>query len=99
MVRVAQRGGGFASLLGEDTLETIPFELFLAIQHASTVINWQENMVRKEMPPSWMWPFPDELEIWFEDIETARENPNAVDNREIVPLTQNELTKDFLAQR
>lgn len=26
------------------------------------------------MPPSWMWPFEDELEIWFAEVEEERKN-------------------------
>lgn len=25
-----------------------------------------------EMPPSWMWPFDEELEFWFEEVEAKR---------------------------
>lgn len=25
------------------------------------------------MPPEWMWPFPEDLKLWFEDVQAARE--------------------------
>lgn len=25
------------------------------------------------MPPAWMWPFEEELEAWFEEVERKRE--------------------------
>ena len=31
-----------------------------------------ENLTKDEMPPDWMWPFDDELEQWFADVEEAR---------------------------
>lgn len=26
----------------------------------------------EEMPPEWMWPFPDELTVWFEEVRAAQ---------------------------
>jgi hypothetical protein len=46
--------------------------LLQAIEHASRICDWQENYAQDEMPPVWMWPFEDELEIWFEEVENKR---------------------------
>lgn len=43
-----------------------------AITHAQTVISWQENLLNDEMPPEWMWPFDEELEGWFDEVERKR---------------------------
>lgn len=44
----------------------------MAIEQASRVLDWMENLVKEEMPPDWMWPFEDELEQWFADVEEKR---------------------------
>lgn len=36
------------------------------------VLAWQENLVKDEIPPEWMWSLDDELEKWFDDVEEAR---------------------------
>lgn len=43
-----------------------------AISHAEMILGWYENLPKHEVPPEWMWPFPDELESWFERIEEER---------------------------
>lgn len=35
---------------------------------------WAENLLKDEMPPSWMWPFPKELDEWFANVDAEREN-------------------------
>lgn len=45
----------------------------MAVAHADTVLHWRENLMSEEMPPEWMWPFPDELNKWFEQVEFDRE--------------------------
>lgn len=45
----------------------------MAVQHADLICSWQEALPRDEMPPRWMWPFPDELAVWFERVERERE--------------------------
>ena len=74
MVRVAQ--GNLAMLLpsGVATVDDMPADLMLAITHARLVLSWEENLLKKEQPPSWMWPFPEELKTWFEEVEIARDH-------------------------
>lgn len=50
----------------------MPADLTLAISHAYRVLHWQENLVEEEMPPAWMWPFEEELDSWFEEVEKSR---------------------------
>jgi len=75
MARAARDTGHGAMLFpaGIDSVEDIHWDLAFAIEHANTVISWQRNLSKKEMPPRWMWPFPDELEIWFEEVEMIRD--------------------------
>lgn len=61
------------------------------------VVDWHENLMPDEVPPPWMWPFEDELEIWFERVDEerkARYGGGGSGGDETVPLMQNELTKD-----
>jgi hypothetical protein len=69
-----------------------------AINHAHTVLGWQENLPKEETPPEWMWALDDELEEWFEQVEEARaekygRNDSRGSDDTIVPLVQNELTR------
>jgi hypothetical protein len=59
------------------------------------ILHWQENLVRDEMPPEWMWCIDHELEIWFERIEAERDERYGREERERVPMMQNELTEDL----
>lgn len=42
------------------------------VAHAHRILEWQENLQTDEMPPEWMWPHDDELELWFEEVDRAR---------------------------
>ncbi len=55
------------------TLLSIPNDLFVAIEHASRVLSWQENLASDECPPSWMWNLDWEIESWFEKVKIERE--------------------------
>lgn len=44
-----------------------------AISQANRILDWYENLQSDEMPPEWMWPFDEELELWFEEVERKRE--------------------------
>ncbi len=37
------------------------------------VVTWEQHYTSEEMPPEWMWPFPEELNLWFEDVKAARD--------------------------
>lgn len=46
------------------------------------------------MPPEWMWPFPDELELWFEDVKQARKEkygPGGADDSDDDDMIENKL--------
>lgn len=36
--------------------------------------NWFENLSSEDMPPTWMWPYDDELSTWFEGVEERRKD-------------------------
>lgn len=57
------------------------------------VCSWLENLPRHEIPPRWMWPFPEELNQWFERVETNRRN--GVKPDEDAPGTSNELEDEW----
>lgn len=73
----------------------MPHELVMAISHAHRILDWQENLSSDEVPPSWMWPFEDELEIWFDQVEEKRSERygNRGDNDTTVPMMSNEMAK------
>lgn len=53
-------------------VEDVPHDFTAALFHAHRILDWQENLMEGEMPPEWMWPFEDELQIWFERVDEAR---------------------------
>lgn len=66
----------------------------MVLEHANTVLDWQENLSKDEMPPSWMWPFAHELELWFEDVDQKRKEKHGIaGGDETVPMMNNELAK------
>jgi hypothetical protein len=50
----------------------VPVDLVRAVNHAYTILSWQENLTSEEVPPEWMWSLDDELEEWFEEVAAAR---------------------------
>lgn len=72
MVRVA-RDSNIAVLLRTDDMHEAPNELLTAVQHADVILGWFEHLTTEEQPPGWMWPFPDELDAWFDEVKLARE--------------------------
>lgn len=59
---------------GIESIDRAPHDLVVAIEHASKVCDWQENLLSEEVPPSWMWPFDEELVEWFEAIDEKRKD-------------------------
>lgn len=53
-------------------------DLILAVEHANRIIDMLENNVTKDIPPQWMWLFPDEMSEWFERVH--KENSPDVDS-------------------
>ncbi len=71
MVRVARKSNT-GIVLPCDKAQDAPAELMVALQHADHILSWYENISTEEIPPTWMWPFPDELDEWFEEVALAR---------------------------
>lgn len=66
----------------------------MAISHAQTILNWQENLFGEDMPPEWMWPFNEELEKHFDEVEKRRKRKYGEDEEEESgPMVQNELSR------
>lgn len=72
----------------------------MAIEHANRVLDWQEHLRPKEIPPQWMWPLDDEIAKWLDEVMEARNegrsdddssSPNA--RRERTPMMSNELAE------
>lgn len=63
----------------------------VAVQQANTVLSWHEVLLREDVPPRWMWHLPDELEDWFEEVRARHDRGSPVDDREEVPMWENEL--------
>lgn len=85
---------------GVDSVDSVSWDLEFAVEHASTIIGWQHNLSKDEMPPRWMWPFPDELEIWFEEVEANRDQKfGGGDANNGEHMEVNQLTKQGVRQR
>jgi hypothetical protein len=66
----------------------------MAIEHAYRILGWQENLVKDEMPPPWMWPHEEELEKWFDEVEASRKDKwGGSDAEDGGPMMGNELAK------
>lgn len=52
----------------------------MAVSQAHRILHWQENLIGTEMPPEWMWPFEDELDEWFKEVERARKDKQGSNN-------------------
>lgn len=74
----------------------MPHELVMAIEHSHRILDWQDNLVSEEIPPQWMWPFEEELQIWFQQVEEKRNERNgrSGDNGDTnVPMMSNDMAK------
>lgn len=90
---MARSTGNGSSLFpdGVKSIEEVPVDLLRAISHANKILDWHENLSSDEIPPEWMWPFDKRLSEHFDEIKEARNNPEAVDDREVVPMMTNEM--------
>ena len=100
MARAARDTGNGAVLFpsGVTSIEDISWDLNSAIEHANAIISWQRNLEQKEVPPKWMWAFPDELTVWFEEVEVLREqkysSSGSDDSDEDFTMQTNQLAKE-----
>lgn len=49
-------------------------------------------MPEDDIPPSWMWPFSESINEWFDDLKAKRKQgaADARDDRDQVELMENE---------
>lgn len=94
----AAKASGNGSLLwpeGCESIADISWELSAVIQHAYRILNWQENLSEDEMPPVYIWPFEEELELHFERVDKARKDKyggsSGDDDDGGTPMMSNEL--------
>lgn len=87
---------------GRGDIGDVSFELTVSLEHAFRILEWQEGLNSKEMPPEWMWCHPKELEMWFSEVDTMRKQEYGIedddwghDDDEVVPMTSNELSSRF----
>lgn len=71
LVRAAK--GNAAVLVGPD-ITSAPADLIDAIDWATVIMSWQENLMDDEMPPLWMWHVDSALEDHFADVKRRRED-------------------------
>lgn len=46
------------------------------------------------MPPDYIWPFSDELDEWFTEIDFKRDNPDSNDSSSMGDLDENQFEFD-----
>lgn len=70
----------------------MPADLVYVIQHAHRILSWQENLTEEETPPEWMWELEWELERWFEEVKSKREERfgGSSDGDTTAPMMTNE---------
>lgn len=94
---------GDGSLLwpeGCTSIQQVPHDLVAAYHHATYILKTSEALMEEEMPPDWMWAFPEELETHFERIKRERDKRfggggNSKDDPLPDGWVQNEYAKDL----
>jgi hypothetical protein len=64
-----------------------------AVEHAHSILNWQENLPDKDVPPQWMWHLDHELELWFDALKTSRGSSGDTSDDGEAPMMRNALVK------
>lgn len=93
-MRSSKSGGGSVWPAECPSIESVPFDLDAAINHANLVLSWKENLISDEMPPEWMWPFGDLLNEWFEEVAFAREQKYGGSGDDYAEMDRNALLDD-----
>ena len=100
LVRTARATGHSLWPEGCSTIDDVSNDLISAIAHASNVINWRENMSKEEVPPEWMWPFNEELDEWFDEVEFQRSQKyGGGSDADDADMDRNEYAKDLEKKR
>lgn len=90
LARAAQNGQGVP--LKPDGCENndIPYDFQEAVDQAYRIISWLDNLVAKEVPPMWMWPFDRKITEWFDAVKRERDGDSSADEPEMM---QNEFAR------
>jgi hypothetical protein len=86
--------GRFLWPSGIDTIEEVPDELLRAIEHATTVLVWYENLPKEDMPPEWMWHLPKQLDLHFKMVDEKRSGGSSDSDDEPNVVARNKLLDD-----
>lgn len=65
----------------------------MAVSHAVLILGWQENLLKSEMPPRWMWALDEDLTRHFERIAADRESGRESDPED-EPMMHNEYARN-----
>lgn len=57
---------------GVERLNDIPYSLHDALEHATTVLGWRENLDEDEIPPRLIWFNNEKLKDWFKEVQRKR---------------------------
>lgn len=99
MVRAARKTHSSLIPEGFSSIQEIPNDLLMAIDHASRILDWQENLPEDEMPPHWMWPYEELLNEWFDEVKAKRDEKYGNHGGDTVaPMEQNALAKGKRAE-
>lgn len=93
---MVSKATGSGHLLWPDgsTVETVPADFIVALDHAVRVISWMENLAKDEMPPKWKWHLDWEIESHFLKVEEDRGNKYSGETND-VDWEQNEFSSRF----
>lgn len=58
----------------------------MAVAHADSILQLQENLESKEMPPEWMWPLSWEMEQHMAKVSAARREKYGIEDDDDDPV-------------
>lgn len=59
------------------------------------ILDWQENLASKDIPPQWMWHLDYEIKDWFEELEAKRGGggDRTEADEKVAPMMRNALVR------
>ena len=71
--------------------------LQVAIEQALTILNWYENLPKKEVPPEHLWEDAEGLDLWWKIVEAKRgdETASGYSDAEESDMTDNDMAREF----
>jgi len=67
----------------------------VAIEHTLTILNWYENLPKKDVPPEHLWADAEGLEQWWKAIEERTGDGSSTGDDYEPPMEQNDLARAF----